>query len=258
MKTELAKTTHELSMAELATNGDNLTKTGMLPDHIRTGWQFAAIALTGREMGMAPMRAVRSLTMVKGKVEEAAASQLARFKASGGRAEFGQLTETVAELRLTHPNGDKHVETFTIEDAKLAGLAAQPNFKKYPKAMLRSRVITAGLKSLGWEGAVGVYDPSELNEPLDEPAPVATESSATVEIRPKFEPEAGPRTIDEADPLAKARLAVNKCKTLDELDKASRRVDAKLEADEWTAEQAKTMKEYIMTKAQIMEGGYDE
>jgi hypothetical protein len=124
--------------------------------------------------------------------------------------------------------------------------------------MLRSRVITAGLKSLGWEGAVGVYDPSELNEPLDEPPQVPDEKPATVEIRPKFDAEVGPRTIEEADPLAKARLAVNKCKTLDELDTASRRVDAKLKANEWTAKQAETMKEYIMTRAQIMEGGYDE
>jgi hypothetical protein len=35
-------------------------------------------------------------------------------------------------------------------------------FLKYPRAMLRSRVITAGLKSVGWEGGAGNYDPSEM------------------------------------------------------------------------------------------------
>jgi hypothetical protein len=41
-------------------------------------------------------------------------------------------------------------------------------YLKHPKAMLRSRAITAGLKSVGWEGGSGVYDPSEL---AIEPAP---------------------------------------------------------------------------------------
>ena len=123
--------------------------------------------------------------MVKGKVEEAAASQLARFKANGGRAEFVELSEQRAELKLMHPNGDNHTETFTIEDAKLAGLAVQPNFKKYPKAMLRSRVITAGLKSIGWEGAVGVYDPDEIATPINEPVGNSSPPPA-VEVRPKL------------------------------------------------------------------------
>ena len=78
-----AISTHrETPMNELAANGDQAVKTGMLPDHIKTGWQFAVIAATGHELGMQPMRAIRSLAMVKGKVVESADSQLARFKAS--------------------------------------------------------------------------------------------------------------------------------------------------------------------------------
>lgn len=155
-----------VSFTDLIAFGDQLTKTGFLPDHIRTGPQFAAIVMTGRELGMTPMRAVRSLHMVKGKVLEAADSQLARFKASGGRAVFDVLDETKAVLTLTHPNGDKHTETWTVDDSKRAGLTGG-NHDKFRKAMLRSRCITAGLKSLGWDGAVGTYDPDEMR--VDEP-----------------------------------------------------------------------------------------
>jgi len=166
------------SFGEMVAMGDQLVKTGFLPAHLRTGAQVAAVILTGRELGMEPMRAVRSLSLVKGKVVESADSQLARFKADGGRAQFKTLTDTDAVLYLRHPNGDEHTETFTMTDANKAGLSSNDTYRKFPKAMLRSRVITAGLKSVGWEGAIGNYDPEELKgTPLEtaEPAPVVTD-----------------------------------------------------------------------------------
>ncbi len=138
-----------------------LVPTGFLPEHIKTPGQACAIILTGREYGMGPMRALRSLQMVKGKVVENADSQLARFKSDGGHAVFTTLDEAQAVLALRHPNGDEHTETFSLDDAKRAGLLSNSNWKNYPKAMLRSRVITAGLKSVGWEGGAGNYDPEE-------------------------------------------------------------------------------------------------
>jgi uncharacterized protein (DUF3820 family) len=144
-----------------------LVPTGMLPDTIKTAGQCVAIILAGRELAMPPMRALRSLVLVKGKVVESADSQLSRFKTDGGRAQFKALDETRAVLWLRHPNGDEHTETFTMQDAERAGLTKPDRnggpsmFVKYPKPMLRSRVITAGLKSIGWEGGVGAYDPDE-------------------------------------------------------------------------------------------------
>jgi hypothetical protein len=149
-----------MTWTEMHSMGDQLVRTGFLPDHIKNGAQAAAIIMTGRELGMEPMRALRSLFMVKGKVVEDASSQLARFKSSGGHAKFTHLDEKRATLVLRHPNGDEHTETFTIDDAKAARLSGD-NWQKYPKAMLRSRCITAGLKSIGWEGGVGAYDPDE-------------------------------------------------------------------------------------------------
>lgn len=157
------------SFSDLMSLGKELVGTGFLPAHIKTGAQAAAVILAGREMGLPPMRSLRSLRLIQGNVTEAADSQLARFKADGGRSDFKELTETKAVLWLRHPNADEHIETFTLEDAKRAGLVSGGgNYGKFPKAMLRSRAITAGLKSIGWNGASGVYDPSEL-----EPAPRA-------------------------------------------------------------------------------------
>jgi hypothetical protein len=240
MSTEISTMTRPTALAEnnhgatefagLVSMGDQLRRTGFLPSHIRDGVSFAAIVLMGRELGMGTMAACRKLQVIKGAVTERADSQLARFKSAGGRAEFKELSEARAVLLLRHPNGDQHTETFTIEDAKRAGLASNDNYAKHPKAMLRSRAITAGLKSIGWEGAVGIYDPDEVgeHEPAREP----------VVVRPKFDtaPQATP-TADEAH-MQQRRLAVSKVSDVGKLEQMQATVEERLRSGFYTPAQA--------------------
>ena len=249
-----AISTHrETPMNELAANGDQAVKTGMLPDHIKTGWQFAVIAATGHELGMQPMRAIRSLAMVKGKVVESADSQLARFKAAGGRSQFEVLDETKAVLHLIHPNGDKHTESFTIEDAKRAGLSSNSNYSKFPKAMLRSRAITAGLKSVGWEGAVGAYDPDELRseefpertyEPAKEPATEPLTNSVKVVATAVAAATAGD--------MERSRLAVNKAAKVGDLERMQSVTEQRLKTGFYTPSQADELLNLINGKLDIL------
>ena len=184
-----------LGFFELIDAGARMVKTGFLPDHIRTGEQFAAIVLAGREMGIPPMRAIRSLQIIKGNVTEKADSQLARFKEAGGRAVFEALDEARGVLHLTHPNGDTHTETWTVNDSRKAGLTGGMH-GKFPKAMIRSRCITAALKSIGWAGAVGNYDPDELRH---EPEDRGGQS-------PRWQPDGEPVEVFPPPPAAAPRL----------------------------------------------------
>src|SRR3954469_15113282 len=70
---------------------ERLTRSNLLPKHIRSPEAAFAIVLAGREMGIGPMLALRSLNLVEGKVTCAADLLLARFKADGGRTVFKQL-----------------------------------------------------------------------------------------------------------------------------------------------------------------------
>jgi hypothetical protein len=254
MSTEIS-TQRVVPMNELAANGEQAVKTGMLPDHIKTGWQFAVIAATGHELGMQPMRAIRSLAMVKGKVVESADSQLARFKAAGGRSQFEVLDETKAVLHLVHPNGDKHTETFTLEDAKRAGLASNSNYSKFPKAMLRSRAITAGLKSIGWEGAVGAYDPDELRSEEFPETP-----RQPVEMRPKFVAERivplkTPAPVAaEFSAVEKARLAVSRAATLERCDALRKTTAERLADGTFTQAEHDEIAGLLVTKAEMLIG----
>ena len=183
---------------QLVDAGARMVKTGFLPDHIRTGEQFAAIVLVGREMGIPTMRAIRSLQIIKGNVTEKADSQLARFKEAGGRAQFEVLDEARAVLHLTHPNGDTHTETWTINDSRKAGLTGG-NHAKFPRAMIRSRCITAALKSIGWAGAVGNYDPDELRD--HQPARHVVHEDRGSQC-PPWQPDGEPAAVSPPPPAA--------------------------------------------------------
>jgi hypothetical protein len=75
--------------------------------------------------------------------------------------------------------------------------------------MLRSRSITAGLKSIGWEGSVGIYDPDEIavSEMTAEPTPSVIKVAA-----------AAAAPVVPEDPMGKARLAISRATTFDMLD----------------------------------------
>jgi hypothetical protein len=240
--TSVAAPSHDApSFDGLVHMGDQLRRTGFLPSHIKDGVSFAAIVLMGRELGMGTMAACRKLQVIKGTVTERADSQLARFKSCGGRAQFKELTETRAVLVLRHPNGDEHTETFTLEDAKRAGLSSNDNYSKHPKAMLRSRAITAGLKSIGWEGAVGIYDPDEVADIPSTPEPVV--------VRPKFDtpPDPAPNPFDAA------KLAIQRANNIELLDALRARVESRLRDKTFTSFQADELFDEIHAKVEFLE-----
>ena len=261
MSTEISTMARQTALAEhnhgaaefagLVSMGDQLRRTGFLPSHIRDGVSFAAIVLMGRELGMGTMAACRKLQVIKGTVTERADSQLARFKSAGGRAEFKELSETRAVLTLRHPNGDQHTETFTIEDAKRAGLASNDNYAKHPKAMLRSRAITAGLKSIGWEGAVGIYDPDEITETESRPAAVDCGRSPATVVESKTTAQSP--ALSANDPVANARLAVQRTNSLELLAALRDRVNQRHREGTFTEAQRNELVHLIDTKCEWLE-----
>jgi hypothetical protein len=246
----------EASFMALVSMGGSLLKTGFLPAHIKTGEAFAAIVLIGREMGMSTMEACRKLQCIKGTVTERADSQLARFKGDGGRSEWKELTELRAVLSLRHPNGDLHTETFTMEDARKAGLASNDNYGKHPKAMLRSRAITAGLKSIGWEGSVGIYDPEEIADLPDtrpEPASVRATPALTVTHPQRFSSTPTDADEERADPFEVAQKAIEAERDIVKLDAMRSRVDARMKDKTFSPGQADDLLDFIHARIEFLE-----
>jgi hypothetical protein len=166
-----------------------LLQTGFLPDTLKLPGQVVAIILAGRELGIPPMTALRTLHIVDGKISFSAQLQLALANRAGIRHRFLEISTTRCEVELTSPDEEPARYEFTIDNAKKAGLldrSVSP-WHKYPKNMLQWRCVSNAISAHCPEVMLAVYDPDEVidieqaKEPRKTPA---TDNVVEAEIEP--------------------------------------------------------------------------
>lgn len=125
-----------------------------LPKHVDTLAKALTIALKGKELGIPPLQAFSSISVINGKPCLSAELMLALVyqKIPGAKVTLTTPLDkqnTEATLEAQRPGGTPQLFRFTIEDAKRAGLV-QPRtpWEKFPAAMLRSRVISAACRAV--------------------------------------------------------------------------------------------------------------
>lgn len=122
---------------------------------------LALMALCQAE-GIHPMTAVRDYHIIQGRPSLKSETMLSRFLGSGGKVEWHCLTDAKAEATFSHPAGGSIKLDWTIERAKQAGLASKDIWKGYPRAMLRNRLISEGVRTVNPSIVQGVYTPEEM------------------------------------------------------------------------------------------------
>ena len=149
-----------------------LVKTGFLPSGINTPEQATAIMLKGRELGIPPMQAFSQISVIKGKPCVSPELMLALIYRGvpGCDIIFAELTTDVCLIKARRKEGQPMQEfTFSMEDAKRAQLASKDNWKKYPRAMVRSRCIAEMARSLFPDAIMGCsYTPEEMGANTNE------------------------------------------------------------------------------------------
>jgi hypothetical protein len=130
-----------------------------------------AIILTGAELGLAPMQAVRGIQIIKGRPTLAADTMGALVKRRSDVCEYLVLKESTAERAVYEAKrkGDPSPTTmaFTMADAQRARIKSDM-YEKYPAQMLRARCLSAICRAVFPDLCLGLYDPEEL---ADVPAP---------------------------------------------------------------------------------------
>lgn len=122
-----------------------------------------AVVLKGYELGLPPMAALSNLDFFDGNFVIRAHAQLAIASARYGvTMELLESTTTTCRLRLRRPRWEPVEESYTIEEAKVAGLLGKNNWKNYPKDMLYNRALSRGIKRICPEVGAGVFDPDEV------------------------------------------------------------------------------------------------
>ncbi len=164
-----------------------LVKSKLLPDSVTTPEAAFAIIATGRELGLTAMQSLRSIHVVKGRTILSADLVAALVKSRRDVCSYFQLVESTTE-RATYETqrvGEPKPTTmsFTMDDAKRAGVTANGTWQKYPQAMLRARCITGLARAVYPDLAMGIYDPDEFEEAP--PVPVRHEV-----VRPSTNKEA--------------------------------------------------------------------
>jgi hypothetical protein len=124
---------------------------------------LALMALSQAE-GIHPMTAVRDFHIIQGRASMKSDTMLARFQRAGGKVEWHALSDKKADATFTPPPGHGPALRldWTIERATQAGLTTKDIWRGYPRAMLRSRLISEAIRTLFPSIISGAYTPEEL------------------------------------------------------------------------------------------------
>lgn len=151
---------------EMMKQADVLVKSGLLPQEVKTPAAAAAIMLTGRELGIPPMQAFRSVYVVKGKPTLSAQLMGALIFRAGHSYRIVESTNERCVIEFRRRGAQNaYTHEFTMADAGKAGLSQSPTWKAYPKAMLFSRCMSAGARVAMPDVLAGMYTPEEIAEP---------------------------------------------------------------------------------------------
>ena len=136
----------------------------------KTVEEALSIMLIAQAEGRSPALAARDYHVIQGRPALKADAMLARFQQEGGVVEWVAYTESKVSGKFSHPKScpvPVQIE-WTIDMAKRIGLASRDNWRNYPRAMLRARVISEGVRTTYPGIAVGIYTVEETQDFMKE------------------------------------------------------------------------------------------
>jgi len=156
---------------------------------MKTPEQAMALMLIAQADGCHPAAAAKEYHIIQGRPALKADAMLARFQQAGGRVKWMAYSDSEVSGEFSHPAGGSVTISWTIEQAKRAGLTNKDVWKQYPRQMLRSRVISEGIRTVFPGVAVGVYTVEEVEDFDSKPL---TKELKNVEVTP-FVPPVQPK-----------------------------------------------------------------
>jgi hypothetical protein len=169
---------------------------------IKTPEQAMALMLVAQAEGLHPAIAARDYHIIEGKPALKADAMLARFQGAGGKVRWTCMTDDRVAGVFSHPQGGEVEIEWTMAMAQRARLSTKtqrdggPNmWQKFPRQMLRARVISEGIRATFPGATVGMYTPEEVVD--FEPAKDASPETMR-DVTPRAEPEAPQKTAAPA------------------------------------------------------------
>jgi hypothetical protein len=167
--------------------------------------QAMALMLVAQAEGMHPAIAARDFHVIQGRPALKADAMLARFQAAGGRVRWTEYTDQRVAGVFSHSAGGEIEVDWTMAQARTAGLTGKDVWRQYPRAMLRARVISEGIRTVFPGVAVGVYTPEEIGD--FDARPAAAPREVDMGRAEEVLPDAPAELLERAENAARDGLA---------------------------------------------------
>ena len=167
----------------LMAQGTELIKSGFLPSSIKTPAQAIAVILTGRELGIGIMEAMRGIDIIEGKPAIKPQLMLSLIHNSRVLEDFVINSQpTYCEVTMTRKGMSAVRTKFGDTEAAAMNLLYKDNYKKQKQNMYRWRAISACARLACPDVIGGLYTPEELENSDD----VVGKDVATLELSEKL------------------------------------------------------------------------
>jgi len=187
-----------------------MLKSGFLPPSIKTAEQCLAIFLTGKELGIGFMEAIRSVHVIQGKPTISPQLMLALANRTHELEDQKiDATNKRAVVTIKRKNRSAHTVEFGETEAAALGLTSKDNYRKQPKTMYQWRALAAALRVTFPDVLLGMYTPEELGAEVK----VNDEGEMTVEadvVKTETTPQANPPQEPAAEAIPDQDLIIVK------------------------------------------------
>lgn len=176
---------------QAAAVAQSLARTPFVPASLRdrsnpdvTAANVTAVILTGTELGLEPMAALRSIDIIQGTPATRAVTVRAIVLSRGHDMWVTESTETRCIMRGKRAGSEQVQESvWTLDRAKKLGLTGKENWRKQPQAMLMARATSELGRLIAADALLGIpYSVEELDDGADSVA--AGPDAASVEQAP--------------------------------------------------------------------------
>jgi hypothetical protein len=187
-----------LSYDEIERLAVSVAKSGLFG--MKTPDEAMTLMMIAQAEGRHPALAARDYDIIQKRPAKKAEAMMRDFLTGGGKVEWHALTDAMADATFSHPLGGVARISWDMERAKKAGLRDKDNYTKFPRQMLRSRVVSEGVRTVWPVATSGMYVPEELRDmpppPFNGPTIEATTEASSAR-----------EAINEAVPMRAAAAA---------------------------------------------------
>jgi hypothetical protein len=124
-----------------------------------------ALMAVAQSDGSHPAKAMQEYHLIQGRPALKADAMMARFQAAGGKVVWKKYEDEEVIGVFSHPNGGSLEVKWTLKQAQSIGLVKPGSgWAKYPRAMLRARCVSEGIRSVFPGVIAGFYTPEEVSD----------------------------------------------------------------------------------------------